>query len=80
MSKSRWHTSPLRYATVRNLASSLGVSEVMASVLARRGFEAPEAAGRFLSGAGELYDPFLFPEMAAVCSRLKQAIAAREKI
>lgn len=80
MQSSGWHTDPLSYATVRELARSLDTSEIMATVLARRGLTEPEAASRFLSATGELHDPFLFPEMKNVCERLRSAIAAGELI
>ncbi len=80
MRTAAWHTSPLNYAAVRKLTQTLGTSEILASVLVRRGYDTPEAAGKFLSPAADLYDPFLFPEMKRVCARLRQAIAGGEKI
>lgn len=80
MQSSGWHTTPIPYATVRELSRSLDTSEIMATVLARRGLTEPESARRFLSASGELHDPFLFPEMAKVCARLRSAIAAGEPI
>ncbi|MBE0429445.1 MAG: single-stranded-DNA-specific exonuclease RecJ [Thermoleophilia bacterium] len=80
MRSSRWHTSPLPYGQARDLSEALGVSEVMATVLARRGYADPEAARRFLDGEGQLHDPYLFPEMAAVRKRLEAAVSSGEKI
>lgn len=80
MRSSRWHTSPLPYHKTQDLAEKLGVHEVLATVLARRGYEDPEAARRFLAADGELHNPFLFPEMQAVCDRLRQAASEGEKI
>lgn len=80
MRSAGWYTSPLPYDIVRRLSQALGVSEVMASVLARRGFTEAEAAGRFLDSAGELHDPFLFPQMQDVCDRLRLAVSREEKI
>jgi len=80
MRTARWHTSPLSYDIVRKLSRALNISEVLASVLARRGYNTPEAAGKFLSPTGELYDPFLFPQMEQVCTRLRQAILNKEKV
>lgn len=80
MRATSWHTSPLPYATIRELSKSLNASEVFAAVLARRGYHEPEAAARFLSPAGELYDPFLLPQMEAACRRVETAIARRERI
>ncbi|MEK7818119.1 MAG: single-stranded-DNA-specific exonuclease RecJ, partial [Actinomycetota bacterium] len=80
MRTSRWHTSPLPYATIRNLSQSLDVSEVFATVLARRGYSDPGMAASFLSPLGKLHNPFLFPEMASVCERINSAIAGKEKV
>jgi single-stranded-DNA-specific exonuclease len=75
-----WYTSPLPYDIVRRLSQALEVSEVTASVLARRGYSDPGEAAKFLDSAGELHDPFLFPQMQAVCDRLRRAISQDEKI
>lgn len=80
MRTARWHTSPLSYDIVRKLSRALNISEVLASVLARRGHNTPEAASKFLSPTGKLYDPFLFPQMEQVCTRLRQAILNKEKV
>jgi len=80
MASSPWHTSPLPYDTVRKLSRALGLSEITAAVLARRGYAEPEAASRFLAEGGTLHDPFLFPGMAGACRRLHQAFDKGEKI
>lgn len=80
MYSATWHTAPLPYDSVRKLTQSLGVSEIMASVLVRRGYFEPETASRFLSPMGELYDPFLFPEMDRVCTLIRTAAASGRKI
>ncbi|MBI5871262.1 MAG: single-stranded-DNA-specific exonuclease RecJ [Actinobacteria bacterium] len=80
MRSTGWHTSPLPYDTVRRLSQVLGTSEVTASVIARRGYCDADSALRFLDSDGELHDPFLFPQMQAVCDRLIAAISQEEKI
>ncbi|MFA6001211.1 MAG: DHH family phosphoesterase, partial [Thermoleophilia bacterium] len=80
MQSARWHTNPLPYDSVRKLTQGLGVSEIMATVLARRGYNEPETASRFLSPMGELYDPCLFPEMDRICAVIRAAIASDKKI
>jgi len=80
MHSAQWHTTPLPYDSVRKLTQGLGVSEVLASVLVRRGYYEPEAASRFLSPMGELYDPFLFPEMDRICALIRAAVASGKKI
>ncbi len=52
----------------------------MATVLARRGYIDPVEAARFLDTDGVLHDPFLFPQMQAVCDRIHTAISRGEKI
>lgn len=80
MRSSRWHTAPIPYETIRALASALGSSDILATVLARRGYSDPEAARDFLSSDGILHDPFIFPDMTAVRDRIRSAIASGEKI
>ncbi|MHB9112728.1 MAG: single-stranded-DNA-specific exonuclease RecJ [Thermoleophilia bacterium] len=80
MRSTGWHTSPLPYDTVRRLSQALGTSEVTASVIARRGYADAESALKFLDSDGELHDPFLFPQMQAVCNRLIAAISQGEEI
>lgn len=80
MRSARWHTPPLPYDKSKELARALGVSEILATVLSRRGYTDPEAARRFLSGEGELHDPFLFPQMQDVCRRIREAISSGETI
>lgn len=80
MQSAPWHTSPLSYDTVRKLCRSLGTSEIMATVLARRGYTDPETARGFLLSEGTIHDPFLFPGMEDACRRLRRAFAAGEEI
>jgi len=70
----------LPYDTVRRLSQALGISEITASVMARRGYTDKESALRFLDSDGVLHDPFQFPQMQAVCERLSQAISQGETI
>ncbi|MCL4472480.1 MAG: single-stranded-DNA-specific exonuclease RecJ [Actinobacteria bacterium] len=80
MRSAGWYTSPLPYDIVRRLSRELGTSEITASVLARRGYTQTVDAARFLDSLGELHDPFLFPEMEAVCERIRKAVLNGEKI
>lgn len=76
----RWYTLPLPFETPQRIAADLGISETLATVLARRGYTDSEAARRFLYSDGELYDPFLFPQMGLVCDRIRQAAATGESV
>ncbi|MHB1362010.1 MAG: single-stranded-DNA-specific exonuclease RecJ [Thermoleophilia bacterium] len=80
MRSASWYTSPLPYDIVRRLSRELGTTEVTASVLARRGYTSAEDAARFLDSLGAVHDPFLFPQMEAVCDRIRKAAGGKENI
>src|SRR5918992_5049853 len=63
---SRWRSDPYEVAGGRRLAEGLGVSPVVGSILARRGFEEIDQARRFLA-ADERHDPLTLPGVAAAC-------------
>jgi len=75
-----WTIVPCPPHEARALAEAIGVSEVTASVLARRGFGDPEAARAFLEGASPGHDPFLLGDMAQACEALRGAVAAGKRI
>ncbi|HZS31474.1 MAG TPA: single-stranded-DNA-specific exonuclease RecJ [Gaiellaceae bacterium] len=62
------------------LARALGISELTAAVLIRRGYDDPDAARRFLEGEQPPHDPFLLGDMAAACDRLRAAVAEGRRI
>jgi single-stranded-DNA-specific exonuclease len=57
------------------LALELGVSEITASVLVRRGYAEPEAARRFLDAENPCHDPALLGDMEIAVGRIRTAIA-----
>jgi single-stranded-DNA-specific exonuclease len=63
---SRWRSDPYEVAGGRRLAEGLGVSPVVGSILARRGFGDLEEARRFLA-AEESHDPLTLPGVAEAC-------------
>src|ERR671914_12580 len=63
---SRWRSDPYEVAGGRRLAEGLGVSPVVGSILARRGFEEIDQARRFLA-AEEAHDPRTLPGVPAAC-------------
>jgi single-stranded-DNA-specific exonuclease len=75
-----WTIAPCDPADVRVLAGALGVSEVAAAVLARRGLRDPAEANAFLEGALPGHDPLLLGDMAAAVERIRDAIAAGRAI
>jgi single-stranded-DNA-specific exonuclease len=62
------------------LARELGVGELTASVLARRGYAEPAAARAFLAAEPPGHDPFLLGDMATACERIRDAVAAGKRI
>jgi single-stranded-DNA-specific exonuclease len=62
------------------LAGELGIAELTASVLVRRGYADAAAARVFLAGELPPHDPFRLGDMRAACERIRAAIAAGERI
>jgi single-stranded-DNA-specific exonuclease len=64
-----------------NLASALGVSPVVARILAARGLTTFDECKRFFRpSASQFHDPFLFRDMEKACDRIFCAIRDRETI
>ncbi len=77
----RWVTREADPASVRALAESLGVSALLARLLALRGVSDAESAQRFLSPAiAHLHDPFRMLSMETAVRRIFHAVEQREKI
>ena len=75
-----WTIASLESDRVERLAAELGVSEVTASVLVRRGYGDPEDARRFLAAELPGHDPFLLGDMAIAVARIREAVEKGEKI
>src|SRR5881409_885199 len=80
MSEGTWTISPCPHRQSSTLAQELGVSEITASVLVRRGYGDPEVARAFLAGEQPLSDPFLLENMSHAVERIRAAIAAGQRI
>jgi single-stranded-DNA-specific exonuclease len=65
---------------VEALAAGLGVSEVLAAVLARRGFGELDRARAFLAAELPAHDPFELGDMREACEAIRAAIAAGTRI
>lgn len=65
----RWDCAPYPYQAAARLQAELGVSPVVASVLARRGFLDPRSARAFLDAA-DRHDPRLIAGMDAAVERI----------
>src|SRR6266511_430284 len=62
MSEGIWTIRPCPHRQVTALAQELGLNEITASVLVRRGYGDPGEARAFLVGEQPLHDPFLLGE------------------
>ncbi|HEY8030486.1 MAG TPA: single-stranded-DNA-specific exonuclease RecJ [Gaiellaceae bacterium] len=80
MHEGTWTLSPCPHEVQAELASSLGVSELTAGVLVRRGYSDPASAAAFLAGELPPHDPFLLGDMRVACERIRAAIADGKRI
>jgi single-stranded-DNA-specific exonuclease len=77
----RWNHTPIPAAAIEALSKRAGVSRVLAELLLQAGLGDSEAATAFLQPAlASLQDPFLVPNLEAAATRLRGAIARRERI
>jgi single-stranded-DNA-specific exonuclease len=76
-----WKPRPCDEAAATRLERELGLSPVVARLLAIRGHCEPELADRFLRPAlSHLHDPWLMTDLAPAVDRLLAAAARRERI
>jgi single-stranded-DNA-specific exonuclease len=80
MYEGTWTIRPCPHRQSSALARELGVSEITASVLVRRGYGHPAEAKAFLAGEQPLHDPFQLGDMAAAVERVRAAVAAGRRI
>ena len=80
MSEGIWTIRPCPHRQASGLAKELGLSEITASVLVRRGYGDPDEARAFLAGEQPLHDPFLLGDMAVAVERIRAAIDAGRRI
>src|SRR4051812_23279301 len=80
MSEGTWTISPCPHRQAGLLAQALGLSEITASVLVRRGYGDPEEARAFLQGEQPPHDPFLLGDMSTAVERIRAAISAGKRI
>jgi len=80
MHEGTWTIRPCPHRVQAGLADSLGISEVTAAVLVRRGFTDPAAARAFLDGELPPHDPFLLGDMRAAVQRIRAAVAEGRRI
>jgi len=65
---------------VEALVRGLGVSETLAAVLARRGYEDVDRARAFLAAELPAHDPFLLGDMEGACEAIRGAVADGKRI
>jgi len=76
-----WSMQPSFGQASQILSDSLGISPIVADILAQRGFRQPEEAIEFLRPTLlNLSSPFLFRDMLRVIERLTLALEKKEKV
>jgi len=80
MHEGTWTIDRCSYADVQLLARELGISEITASILVRRGYRDAGEARAFLDGERAPHDPFLLGDMTEAVHRIRRAVAAGKRI
>src|SRR6266566_4189390 len=80
MSQGIWTIRPCPHRQASVLAKELGLNEITASVLVRRGYGDPDEARAFLAGEQPLHDPFLLGDMGEAVDRIRAAVTAGKRI
>ena len=75
-----WVLAPCDTREARKLAAALGVSEITARVLLRRGYGDAVSAVTFLEGEMPGHDPHLLGDVKGACQLIHKAIAAGTRI
>jgi single-stranded-DNA-specific exonuclease len=75
-----WTMRSVSNEATHGLVQALGIGEVLAAVLVRRGYAEPSAAAAFLAAERPGHDPFLLGDMASAVERLREAAAAGKRI
>src|SRR5438034_1045065 len=75
-----WTIKACRPDVVQELAGELGLSELTAGVLARRGYDDAEAAKAFLAGGAPGHDPLVLGDMRRAVDTIRAAVAAGKRI
>jgi single-stranded-DNA-specific exonuclease len=75
-----WTLASCPASAQSELVGALGINEITAAVLVRRGFSDPDRARLFLAGEQPPHDPLLLGDMGAACDRIRAAVAAGTRI
>ncbi|MEY3001011.1 MAG: single-stranded-DNA-specific exonuclease RecJ, partial [Verrucomicrobiota bacterium] len=77
----QWILPPAHPERIALLARKLGISQVLANLLLRRGYHVPDAALAFLNpNLADLADPLLMGGMRGAVNRLEQALRNQESV
>jgi single-stranded-DNA-specific exonuclease len=76
----RWTIRDCDVDQVAELVREVGVSDVTARVLVRRGLHEPAAASAFLAAEPPRHDPLLLGDMSAAVERIRAAVERNERI
>ena len=77
---SSWTIASVDSRAACSLARDLGISDITASVLVRRGYDTRESAARFLDAALPGHDPLLLGDMQVAVERIRSAVASGTRI
>ncbi|HKU58465.1 MAG TPA: single-stranded-DNA-specific exonuclease RecJ [Gaiellaceae bacterium] len=80
MNPGSWELAPCARDAVATLHDELGIDEITASVLVRRGYADTELARSFLNAELPHHDPFLLGDMRQAVGALRAAIDAGKRI
>jgi len=80
MYEGTWTLADCPPAAQAELVRELGISELTAAVLVRRGYSDPDAARRFIDGEQPPHDPFLLGDMEAACARIRAVVDEGRRI
>jgi single-stranded-DNA-specific exonuclease len=80
MYEGTWTLGPCPHEVQVRLAESLGISELTAAVLVRRGYTDPDVARAFIAGEWLSHDPFLLGDMQVAVDQIRAAVAAGRRI
>jgi single-stranded-DNA-specific exonuclease len=75
-----WTLADCPPAPQAELVRELGISELTAGVLVRRGYSDPAVARSFLDGEQPPHDPFLLGDMEAACAQIRAAVEEGRRI
>jgi single-stranded-DNA-specific exonuclease len=80
MQQGTWTLRPCPHRQVALLTGELGISELAASVLVRRGYDDPDSARAFLAGDLPGHDPLALGDMGEACALIRSAIEEGKRI